>query len=97
MEGPRCAACGEAFRPCPRVHDQKYCGKEECRRIRRRRWQCAKRQDDADYRDIYRWKNILGHLECAEYAPDYQQHRKNGESVGSFESDFYNQHNLNVI
>jgi len=51
MEGPRCAACGEAFRPCPRVRDQKYCGKEECRRTRRRRWQRAKRQDDTDYRD----------------------------------------------
>ena len=47
----RCAACGEAFRPCPRVGDQKYCGKEECRRTRRRRWQRAKRQADADYRD----------------------------------------------
>ena len=52
MQGRRrCAACGEAFRPCPRVRDQKYCGKEECRRTRRRRWQRAKRQDDADYRD----------------------------------------------
>jgi hypothetical protein len=51
MEGPRCAACGEAFRPCGRVRDQQYCGKEECRRTRRRRWQRAKRQEDADYRD----------------------------------------------
>jgi hypothetical protein len=51
MEGRRCAACGEAFRPCPRVRDQMYCGKEECRRARRRRWQRAKRRDDADYRD----------------------------------------------
>jgi hypothetical protein len=51
MNGPRCAACGRAFRPCPRVRDQEYCGKEECRRTRRRRWQRAKRRDDADYRD----------------------------------------------
>jgi hypothetical protein len=51
MEERRCAACGEAFRPCPRVRDQSYCGKEECRRARRRRWQRAKRQEDADYRD----------------------------------------------
>jgi hypothetical protein len=51
MKERRCAACGEAFRPCPRVRDQKYCGKEECRRTRRRRWQCAKRQNDADYQD----------------------------------------------
>ena len=51
MEEPRCVGCGEAFRPCPRVRDQKYCGKEECRRTRRRRWQRAKRRADADYRD----------------------------------------------
>jgi hypothetical protein len=51
MEVPRCAACGEGFRPCPRVREQKYCGKEECRRTRRRRWQRTTRQDDADYRD----------------------------------------------
>ena len=51
MEGPRCSACGEGFRRCPRVREQKYCGKEECRRTRRRRWQRTKRQVDADYRD----------------------------------------------
>src|SRR5262249_43061939 len=51
MEERRCGGCGEAFRPCPRVRDQTYCGKEECRRTRRRRWQRAKRQEDADYRD----------------------------------------------
>jgi hypothetical protein len=51
MEGRRCAACGKAFRPCPRVRDQRYCGDEECRRARRRRWQRAKRCGDADYRD----------------------------------------------
>jgi hypothetical protein len=50
MEKRRCAACGEAFRPCPRVRDQEYCGKDECRRERRRRWQAAKRQKDAAYR-----------------------------------------------
>jgi hypothetical protein len=51
MAERQCAACGEAFRPCRRVRDQKYCGEEECRRTRRRRWQRAKRQGDADYRD----------------------------------------------
>jgi len=51
MEGRRCAGCGKAFRPRLQVPDQEYCGKEECRRARRRRWQRAKRQDDADYRD----------------------------------------------
>jgi hypothetical protein len=51
MEGRPCAGCGEVIRPCPRVRDQKYCEKEECRRARRRRWQRAKRQSDADYLD----------------------------------------------
>jgi hypothetical protein len=51
MEDRRCAACGKSFRPCQRVRDQKYCGKEECRRARRRRWQRARRRADADYRD----------------------------------------------
>ena len=51
MEGRRCSACGKAFQPCPRVRDQTYCGEEECRRARRRRWQRARRQGDADYRD----------------------------------------------
>jgi hypothetical protein len=51
MEERRCAGCGKAFRPCPRVQDQRYCGDADCRRYRRRRWQRAKRQGDADYRD----------------------------------------------
>ena len=51
MEERRCAGCGEAFRPRPQVPDQEYCGKKECRRVRRRRWQRTKRESDADYRD----------------------------------------------
>jgi hypothetical protein len=51
MEERRCAACGKAFRPCPRVGNQKYCGDADCRRCRRRRWQRAKRRSDADYRE----------------------------------------------
>jgi hypothetical protein len=51
MEERRCAGCGKAFSPRRQVPDQDYCGKVECRRARRRRWQRAKRQNDADYRD----------------------------------------------
>jgi len=47
----RCGGCGKAFSPRPQVPDQEYCGEEECRRARRRCWQRAKRQNDADYRD----------------------------------------------
>jgi hypothetical protein len=51
MEKRRCAACGEAFSPRPQVPEQKYCGKAACRRSRRRGWQQAKREKDADYRE----------------------------------------------
>ena len=51
MEMRRCAACGEAFRPRSQVPDQTYCSALTCQRVRRRRWQQAKRQSDADYRE----------------------------------------------
>jgi hypothetical protein len=51
MESRRCAACGQAFRPRSRVPQQGYCGAAACRRERRRRWQRAKRESDADYRE----------------------------------------------
>jgi hypothetical protein len=51
MERRRCAACGEAFRPRSQVPDQKYCSASACQRARRRRWQRAKLQSDADYRE----------------------------------------------
>ena len=51
MESRRCAACGQAFRPRSRVPQQRYCGAAACRRDRRRRWQRAKRESDADYRE----------------------------------------------
>ena len=51
MEMRRCAACGKAFRPRSQVPDQRYCSALTCQRVRRRRWQQAKRQSDADYRE----------------------------------------------
>ena len=51
MERRRCAACGGAFRPRSQVPAQKYCSGSACQRARRRRWQRAKRQSDADYRE----------------------------------------------
>jgi len=50
-ERRRCAACGELFRPCSQVPNQMYCSGSACQRERRRRWQQAKRQSDADYRE----------------------------------------------
>src|SRR5262249_15841157 len=51
MEKRRWAGGGGAFWPRAQGPEQKYCGKPECRRGRRRSWQRAKRQQDADYRD----------------------------------------------
>lgn len=47
----RCAACGQAFEPNPRIRNQLYCPNSMCQRERRRRWQQQKRQGDSDYRD----------------------------------------------
>jgi hypothetical protein len=51
MERRRCASCGQLFRPRPQVPQQSYCSTASCQRARKRRWQKAKRQNDADYRD----------------------------------------------
>jgi len=51
MENRRCAGCGKTFRPRPQVPHQMYCSAADCQRGRRRCWQQAKRQSDADYRE----------------------------------------------
>jgi len=51
MENQRCAGCGKTFRPRPQVPHQMYCSAADCQRARRRCWQQAKRQSDADYRE----------------------------------------------
>lgn len=54
MHSRQCVACGQAFRPRPQVPQQCYCSDAACQRARRGRWQQAKRQSDADYRDNQR-------------------------------------------
>ena len=46
----RCACCGKPFAPRPQVPDQAFCSSPECQRARKRQWQRAKLQSDADYR-----------------------------------------------
>jgi hypothetical protein len=48
----RCANpnCRRLFVPDPRVKTHRYCGRKECRRFRRRRWQSEKMKTDPDYR-----------------------------------------------
>ena len=49
----RCAnpGCRRLFLPDPRVKNQRYCDKKECRRFRKRQWQRQKLKEDPDYRD----------------------------------------------
>jgi hypothetical protein len=47
----KCAHCREQFKPNPRVKNQKYCGKRECRKARRAKWQRDKIATDEDYRE----------------------------------------------
>jgi len=48
----RCANpnCRRLFVPDPRVKNHRYCGRQECRRLRKRRWQSQKMKTDPDYR-----------------------------------------------
>jgi hypothetical protein len=48
----RCANpnCRRPFVPDPRVKNHHYCGRKECRRLRKRRWQSEKMKTDPDYR-----------------------------------------------
>jgi hypothetical protein len=54
MKHRRCLACGLRFWPRPQTPGQLYCREKACQRERRRRWQRAKQQSDADYRDNQR-------------------------------------------
>lgn len=45
----RCAHCGRFFIPNPRVKDQSYCGRKECQRARKTRWQREKMKTDPEY------------------------------------------------
>lgn len=46
----RCVCCGKSFEPRPQVPNQSYCSAPDCQRARKRQWQRAKLQSDADYR-----------------------------------------------
>jgi hypothetical protein len=50
MEEKRCAHCGCPLDLNPRSKNQRYCGKQECQRARKRMWQKNKMATDPDYR-----------------------------------------------
>lgn len=45
-----CAYCRRKYLKNPRVKQQSYCGRTECQRARKRRWQRQKLATDPDYR-----------------------------------------------
>ena len=67
----RCAnrECRRLFLPNPRVKNHRYCGREECQRVRRRQWQRQKMKSDPNYR-----KEQLESQQCwVEQNRDYWQ------------------------
>ncbi len=46
----KCNSCNRVLDANWRVKNQKYCGRDECQRIRRRNWQASKMKNDIDYR-----------------------------------------------
>jgi hypothetical protein len=50
MKEKRCAHCGCRLNLNPRAKDQRYCGRKECQRARKRAWQKNKMATDPDYR-----------------------------------------------
>ncbi len=54
----RCVHCGDEFEFNPRLKNQIYCGKKECRLARRALWQREKLRNDPAYKDNQKdcWK-----------------------------------------
>lgn len=50
-ESRPCAGCKKHFHPRPQSPRQQFCSEASCQKKRRKRWQAAKRQNDADYRE----------------------------------------------
>ena len=49
LRSGRCVHCRCLFVLNPRLKDQRYCGRIECQRARKRHWQRTKMAADADY------------------------------------------------
>lgn len=63
----RCQCCGKVFKPRPQTPNQRYCGRPQCQRERKRVWQKEKRGKDPDYRDNQR----RAQQRWAAHHPDY--------------------------
>lgn len=68
----RCAHCSCLFFPNPRVKRQRYCGKKECQRARKRLWQRDKLARDPDYKLNRRESNEQWRTRHPGYWRDYR-------------------------
>ena len=68
-----CPHCGCRFTPCPRVKNQRFCGKHECRKAWKREWQRNKLKQDADYRANQKAAHQAWCKEHPEYWRTYRQ------------------------
>lgn len=73
MEEKRCAHCGCPLDLNPRSKNQRYCGKKECQRARKRLWQKAKMATDPDYRANQRECNKDWRDRNPDYWRDYRK------------------------
>jgi len=73
MEEKRCAHCGCPLELNPRSRNQRYCGKRECQRARKRLWQKNKMATDADYQDNQRRCNRIWREQNRHYWRDYRR------------------------
>ena len=46
----KCVHCQRHFRPNPKIKNQSYCGRKECQRAGKSKWQREKMAGDPDYR-----------------------------------------------
>ena len=73
MMSKQCAGCGEDFHPRSQTPKQTFCAAAACQRERRRRWQQARRQNDAEYRDNQARAQASWVARRPEYWREYRQ------------------------
>jgi hypothetical protein len=69
----RCRHCRCLFVFNSRLKDQRYCGRRECQRVRRRLWQRQKMATDADYQQNQRAAQKHWQQEHPEYWRQYRE------------------------
>jgi hypothetical protein len=68
----RCVHCSCLFFPDPRAKNQRYCGKKNCQRARKRLWQKEKLARDPDYKLNQRDSNEQWRDRHPDYWKDYR-------------------------